>query len=589
MCRRISQWFGKVKLRVKMLLCLMILLIIAFGVTTYSSYTTVNRIMKAEFENLAEISIVQITKNYDSFLYELYRLTNMALSDANFRDVIRTGASTARQETESTRAIFQFLSNIYLYRNDLSTISLYTEDGRCFIQGFTTFVMDYDRDEPIWYNEMIDDPAMYFRVIGIQNVEYTVPRYPGPVEVFTVARRIADINGEVLGVIALNVKSSSLFDIFSSVTGDGNAQLYLQDAAGQILCRTGQDETTAIDADGNLNTDHFVTVTRELDRTGWRVTIAIPKARIFAGAHDALSSFYTLVCVSMICLAVMYIIITIALTKPIDRLSQGMKRVGKGDFSVSVEPVNMDEIGELTVGFNRMTSQIDELMKKTVAMEVKEKESEYLVLQSQINPHFLYNTLEVIRMQCISRHQNDIADVINTLSNLFRLSINRRERFVMLKEELEHVRSYLAIQNFRFDNKYHLIIDVSEELQKYRVFKLMLQPLVENCIFHGLEVQPGDGHIVISAHLENKRIILRIRDDGVGMTSNELSGLRAFLENPDTQPDRRSLGLRTVHERIRLFFGEDCGLQIESREGDGTCITLVMPAFIDESEVKLNG
>lgn len=587
--KRLSGHIKNLQLRKKILLFLTLFLLIAFGVTTFSSYSAVNRIMKSELTSFAEISAAQITKNYELIIDELYRLTNMALSDADFRNAIKLGTTTTQQESKSTQRIFQFLSNTYLYRNDLDTVSLYTAAGRKYTQGYTTYVGGYDREEDAWYNRMLNDSKNYFLVLGIRNIEHMVPGYTKPVEVFTVARRIADIDGSVLGVLELNVESQAIYDIFNNVTSESSTQLYLLDTDGAILCRTSNEEPSAVNGDGTLNGDKFLIVSDTLERTGWRVITAIPNSSVFAGVNNALSSFYLLVGLCAAATALMYLVMTNSLTKPLYRLTQGMKKVGEGDFTVSVEPVNRDEIGELTEGFNRMTSQIDSLMKKNVAMEVKEKETEYLVLQSQINPHFLYNTLEAIRMQCISRHENDIASLINTLSNLFRLSISRRERFVKLKDELDHVRSYMTIQNFRFDNKYRLIIDVPEELQEYKTFKLMLQPLVENCVFHGLEMQPGEGHIVISARIEDSRLIITIRDDGVGMTEEQLDNLRAFLAEPSSQPDRQSLGMRTVHERIRLFFGEDCGLHADSREGEGTCITLTMLAFREESEVGLNG
>lgn len=583
--KRVFKYIGRMKLRNKILVCFLLLISLAFAITTYSSYNVVSNLMENEVNELAAISVSQISKNIDLYLDELYRLTNMALADESFRRAIRASTGSSQQMSDSTNEIFQFLFNIHLYRSDLHSTVLYTPSGKVYTQGYIKYIEEKTTAalEP-WCQEMMTDSTAHFRVVGQRTAELW-PGHGSTLEVFTVARRIADINGQLLGVLVLNTYYDSLMDIFETVTNKNNARLYLQNVQGELLWQSMDDANAARNENVPFSTEGYVSISQPVSMVDWQVTIAVPRNQLFANVNSALASFYSLVIISLLGIVLMYSIFAYTFTKPLHRLTQGMQRVGKGDFSVSVPPASMDEIGELTVGFNNMTQQIKQLLNRMVEMEVREKESEYLVLQSQINPHFLYNTLEAIRMRCIVHKEREIAEVINNLSNLFRLSISRKERFVSLREELEHVKSYILVQNFRFDQKYHLDVQVADELLDYKTFKLMLQPLVENCVFHGLELKPEIGHIRISAEKAEENLVIRIEDDGVGISEANLAQLRDFLAHPSEHPDRRSLGLRTVHERIRLFFGEECGLQIESQQDEGTRITLVMPAFVDEKEV----
>lgn len=312
----------------------------------------------------------------------------------------------------------------------------------------------------------------------------------------------------------------------------------------------------------------------------------IPESSLFSRINT-MSRFMVLIFIASIILSLLFSsMISSAVLRPIKKLTQLMSRVEKGDFSVSVKVAGDNEIGALGHGFNTMISEINGLINKTIEFEVRNKESEYKALQSQINPHFLYNTLESIRMRCIVKKELELAEIINTLGSLFRLSIDRGERFAPLNDELEHVKSYMKIQNFRYEDKFSLNLHVPGDLLDCMVFKLMLQPLVENCIFHGLEMKPEDGRIDVRVKLVEEDLRIEIEDNGLGINEDTLRKLNDMLENREDYKTKQSIGLRNVHDRIRLFFGDPYGLQIESKEGSGTLITICMPAFKNERDIR---
>ena len=585
MFHRVRQAFGNLSIRKKLLSCFLILLILSFVLTSWMSYHTISGLASKEMKNLGSFSVSQIAKNFDQYVDELYRLSNMALSDSTLRNAIRLISGSQQQKMSGISTIFQFLSNIYLYRSDMDSVALYTVDGNCYYQGFTNYSFQVDLNEIDWCREMLNQTNQYFLILGLR-VMNDNSIFPKHYETFSVARRVVDQNGEVLGVLVLNTLPKSLIGIFTDATEDEATKICLCDEQESVICSSDGELTQGVRLWEALDSSNYLVLSEKLSGIDWTVSMLIPKASMMMNVYQTLLPLilFTLIC--LLGISIMYIILTYAFTRPIHRLALGMKKVESGDFTVSVSPTSRDELGELTVGFNEMTAHIDQLLKKMVEMEVREKESEYLLLQSQINPHFLYNTLEAIRMQCIVNREPEIARVVNTLSNLFRLSISHRERFVRLKEELEHVKNYMTIQNFRFGDKYELNLKVPQELLEYKTFKLMLQPLVENCVFHGLEMLPGNGYIEISAEKMEELLVITVRDNGVGIPEKELEDIRCFLENPASRPDNKSVGLRNVHERIRLFFPGDCGLKIDSREGQGTTITITMPAFLEEEELK---
>ncbi|HEX3047663.1 MAG TPA: sensor histidine kinase, partial [Bacillota bacterium] len=262
-------------------------------------------------------------------------------------------------------------------------------------------------------------------------------------------------------------------------------------------------------------------------------------------------------------------------TKRIKKLAVQMKRIENGDFNAEIPPENQDEIGELTRNFNYMLIKVDTLMNDKYLLGQEIKNLELKALQAQINPHFLYNTLDLINWMSIRANVPQIRQVVEALSTFYRLSLSKGEDVVTLKNELDHIKSYVNIQNLRFENKIHLKIDVPEALQDYLTLKLILQPIIENAILHGiLEKEEEAGEIHISASLDNKIITIQIADDGVGMTQEKASQILSH-----TSSDKyHGYGVKNIDERIKLNFGDTYGLSYHSHPGQGTVVTIKIPA-----------
>lgn len=583
----------RVGLRGKLIVSFIISVFLAFLLVGYGSYYYVSRVMGEDVSNLAKISASQINKNVDTYIDELYRLTNMTLSDEEFQQILKNSNKEKgfQEKAADTESIMRFLFNIYIFRPDLYSVCLQTTSGEIYTQGFNRYVGSfYDIHNESWYEMMAAQPASSMYVVG-HRTSSQIMDSPGEREVFTVARSILDDKGNSLGFCIIDTKYESFRKIFAELEAEQSAQIFLLNQSEEIIYDSrehlsgGAAQGKHLDSFDEIDTKRYFKIIDQSKNTGWKVVVAIPKTQAFGNLRGMYQSILLLMFICAAFSIFLYTVMSYAITKPIQTLTAAMRRAETGDFSITLVPNSQDEIGELGNGFNHMLGKINQLLAKMVGFEIREKESEYKMLQSQINPHFLYNTLEAIRMKCVIQKEMEIAGLINTLSNLFRLSIDRHERFATVKDELDHVTSYMTIQNFRFDNKYKLKIQVDENLLDYKILKLMLQPLVENCVFHGLEMKLEGGHIDIVVQKCDTELIVTISDDGMGINPAALDELNQFLQNPNGSHDRRSVGLRNVHERIRLLFGDAYGLTIWSKENVGTIITIHMPAFQQEEEV----
>ena len=265
---------------------------------------------------------------------------------------------------------------------------------------------------------------------------------------------------------------------------------------------------------------------------------------------------------------------TETITKPLTMLAGRVEDITRGDFEAK-KPIEAEEveIQKLSDGFEVMAGRLNNLISENKRAERRKRHAELELLQAQINPHFLYNTLDTIIWLVEADKKQDSINMVSALSDFFRFCLSRGKDIISLQEEEKHVLSYLAIQKIRYQDRMDYEVNIPESLYLYAVPKLTLQPLVENSIYHGIKLQRHKGDIRVEAVDMEDRIELIVRDNGAGMTEERLEEMRTVMANGQ----KVGFGLRTVHERIQLFFGEEYGLSISSTEGVGTTITVVIP------------
>ena len=268
--------------------------------------------------------------------------------------------------------------------------------------------------------------------------------------------------------------------------------------------------------------------------------------------------------------------IVTGITEPIGELCDAAVAAGGGDFRIRAVKTGPEEIEVLNKSFNQMVEKIGNLVEDIHTEELNLRAAELRVLQEQINPHFLYNTLDNIIWLAESKKTDEVVMMVSSLSTFFRTSLSKGREFVSVKEETEHIRSYLEIQQFRYRDILDYEIAIPEEYYGYEVIKLTLQPLVENAIFHGIEAKNEEGIIIVESSVEGEILNITVSDDGLGMSEERLDCLRKSLKSDENRTGR-TIGIFNVLNRIRIYFGQEYGLTVDSMEGIGTTITIRLP------------
>lgn len=287
--------------------------------------------------------------------------------------------------------------------------------------------------------------------------------------------------------------------------------------------------------------------------------------------------------------------------KKLDILIQSMKRIRQGEFDINVDVRGSREIGELAHHIRRLLDKINELIAESVNKKAITKEAELRALQNQIDSHFLYNTLENIKMLAEIEGQFEISDALTSLGEMMRYNMKWKSEYVVLKDEIEHIKNYISLMNIRFDNKIKLIINLDDWILEQEILKMSLQPIVENAVKHGMK-EKDEGTIEINAYKENSSIYIVIKDYGIGMSKEKLQEINykinlddetfneKFLDNKQIEKNKKgnSIGLRNVNQRIKLYYGKEYGIEVLSQEGVFTTVKVKLPLFILSGGISKN-
>lgn len=310
---------------------------------------------------------------------------------------------------------------------------------------------------------------------------------------------------------------------------------------------------------------------------GWRIVGVLPLSESLKVVSD-LHLYTVIVAVITLCFAFFVTwFFTNSIVRPVGNLRSLMRKVEEGQLHLRFRSQTNDEIGQLGNSFNKMVEEIENLIDLVYIEQKEKREAELKALQAQIKPHFLYNTLDTIHWMAEERGAHDIVEIIVALTHLFRISLSKGIESIPLEEELQHVDSYLVIQLARYESKLSYEMIVPDELKKYKVLKIVLQPLVENAIYHGIKTKRGNGKIIIMAYQEANSLILTVEDDGAGIAPEQLLQLQEDMQRPRDGNPKRGYGLYNVNERIKLTHGMEYGLLVDSAVGSGTVITVRLP------------
>ncbi|MDE7199657.1 MAG: sensor histidine kinase [Lachnospiraceae bacterium] len=316
--------------------------------------------------------------------------------------------------------------------------------------------------------------------------------------------------------------------------------------------------------------------TKSMEHLTSQLNVRVHTFTLFCGAMLAFLIFMV---------AILIIMIVTDTTRPIKELSKVTEQVAKGDFSARARAESQDEVAVLADSVNSMTESLEGLVSKIKEDERKMRKADLRLLQEQINPHFLYNTLDTIVWLIEGNDSDKAVNMVMSLSEFFRLVLSKGKEYITIQEEELHIRSYLEIQQVRYRDILEYEIRIDPELYRYQILKLTLQPLVENSLYHGIKYKRARGNILVTGRVCGDEVHFTVEDNGVGMEEEELRKLQEEIKKPckDTE---KGFGLANVNERIRMNFGTEYGMQIDSARGEGTRVEVVIPAvpYTEERE-----
>lgn len=528
--------------------------------------------------------IGMINGDIDSYFFNMENIAQLVMGNYNVTDYLFAKDVTSDDALADKKKVeeqFQILLNS---REDIYNIGIVEKNGNYFINDENTILNPYSAYEQAgWYQKALlgGEEITSSHVQNIVQDEYKW--------VVTLSRGIKNfVNGEMQGVLFIDLNYNSIRSLCEKVSLGSKGYVFIIDEEGNVIYHPKQQLlysglfTEAIDSilkneSGSFLSeegDRLYTISKS-ETTGWTVVGVAYLDELLERTHQT-QLLYIMIAVSLIAVTIMLsVILSNAITKPIRSLRSSMKRVEEGDLKIQIEnPGYANEIGDLIHSFNIMIERIRQLIRRNVEEQEEKRKIEFRALQAQINPHFLYNTLDSIIWMAEGKKMKEVILMTSSLSKLLRRSISNQDEFVTIEQEVEYVKEYLNIQQMRYRDKLEYEIDVDEKILNMPIVKLVLQPIVENAIYHGIKLKQGKGIIIVKGGIFADKIIITVMDDGVGM---EKEILHHIFSTKNEEVKEGKVGVLNVHRRIQLYYGAEYGLQYESVKNIGTTVKIVLP------------
>lgn len=414
-----------------------------------------------------------------------------------------------------------------------------------------------------------------------------------PHRVISVFRIIGSPESQSAGILIFNLSSSYFSGIFDNVRISQNGYIMLVSRDGTLSSSSMQNQYCLTLSAVEKLKEHFGTngsmdlrsVTNQkmvvtyhtIEVNGWMVVAVMPESDLLSTSSEFKVILMVLISLLIFVMISLTGMIARSISKPIEYLSDQVLKFDGGDMEVSFAVESENEIGVLSHGLSYLKRAVTELLAQVRREQEQKAKMQLLAMQEQIKPHFLYNTIGSIR-QLVNMGKNQMAsDLCVELARFYRLGISGGNEIITLAEEIDHAHSYLEIQKVRYEDDFEYEFDIPQEIAHTDMLKLSLQPLIENAIYHGIKKKEGIGTILVSGEKQQDRIILKVYDDGAGMTEDELQDLRASLALPPEVSWTRHFGLRNVNARLKLYFGPESGLEIESVKDVYTQVSILIP------------
>ncbi|MGG1517168.1 histidine kinase [Paenibacillus oryzisoli] len=600
----LTQWIKRplavvpnMKLRMRfltsyLLVCMIPLLI----VSTIIYYQSAHSLEEASQE-FAALYTSQIDSSMNDFIQEYDRVTKTVLIDNDLLSRLGEEKLPMDEMIANKNMINRILMRIALLKPEISNLMLVTKGNLVYhFSNTSSAVNETVLLEQDWY-KMSADPEDTLFITGLHDRSYYEDKGEGAV--LTVGRVLLNANGSYAGVLLIDLDPSRLlklnenflvardrYDMRVIVTNKKGELVYHSDltsgktnwkqlSASRMTPATDKENEGMIVLKGSMSSN-------KLD-----VRTEIPRDKLLLKIGNMKVSTILVTAISFVFIMAISLAMSSYITKPIMNLRRSMKQAEAGAYQPIELKIPNDEIGSLIYSYNKMIVTIRTLIEDVYMAEIKQRQAKFLALQHQINPHMLYNTLESIRMKALVQGQDEIAGMIKILARMFRLSLGKETHVHSVRDEVDYTVNYLQLQNIRFDNRFKLHVEMSEEVLQCRILPLVFQPIVENSINHGFHDYSKVMNLVLEGTLtDHGEIRIRISDDGAGMPPPKVMELNERLAEAETdklkvddiiEASGKSIGLKNIAERIKLQYGDGYDVTVHSTEGEGTVVEFHIP------------
>jgi two-component system sensor histidine kinase YesM len=533
----------------------------------------------------------QVNLNLDNYLHNMMRI-----SDTTYYDVIK-------KKDLANESIDKEMDLLYGANKDsITSICVFSNDGEVVAAsplGKLKSSVD-PRVNDWFYTALSRKENLHFSTPHVQNIFIDPDNKYHWVVSLSRAVELTNNKRTTSGVLLVDINFSGIEQICKNASLGQSAYVYLIDRDGEIIYHPRQqliysnliEENNKIAAayeegnhEENFQGEERLVTVKTVGYTGWKIVGVTPMKDITSD-YSQMSIFAIFIISFGICVLVfLNMLVSSRIANPIRSLEKSVKELESGVKDVEISISGSYETKHLGKAIRSMVNQMHSLMDNIISEQESKRKSELNALQAQINPHFLYNTLDSIIWMIENENYDGAIIMVTALARLFRISLSRGKNIITVKDEIEHARNYLTIQNIRYKNKFTYNIEVDEDTLDLASIKLIIQPIIENAIYHGMEFMSGDGEILVKSYIKEGDLFIDVVDNGLGMPQEVADALLTIKSKSENEKKSSGIGLKNVHERIQLYYGKGYGLKIFSEPDEGTTISIHMPC-VDYSEVR---
>lgn len=558
------------------------------------SFYLFSNVIEENTEQSTEQLVTQLNNVIDTYISYMIDISNVALQSSSVQELtalpyLPEDAYYRQKSSEVTN----FFHSLLTIRNDINGITLLLNSGDAVTSSpDKTLNRSFDFKELDGFTYLKENPnGIYLTPGHVQNL--IMDEYPW---VISLAKSVtARATGEFAGILMVDLNYELIEKLCQEVQLGSKGYVFVINSNGEIVYHPRQqliysnlkneyiDEILTLE-NGSISVlldgEEVIYTVHTSKNTGWTL-VGVSFLSEINSYQTQLSTIYTLLAVLGFSLLVLLsVILSSRISSPIEELRESMREVERGNFDIDISVKSNNEVKELAKDCRIAIMKIKDLIEQNEQEQEIKRHNELKALQAQINPHFLYNTLDSIIWMAECGQTEEVVDMTTALAEFFRLGISKGSEIVSVRSMIEHIRSYLIIQKMRYKNKLDYRLNIPPEIYSYRTLKLLIQPLVENAIYHGLKEQETGGLITISGRKEGELLIFTVEDNGLGFSAETLDELQ---EKSSSRRGGGGVGVRNVEERIKLFFGAAYGLSFTSTPGVGTTFTLTLPAMEQEA------